>query len=216
MLVVINKENKQSIYKLTYDEEQIKKLINTVINLCSIRRKGRYIVQACSKKEAEEQINSTKTWNDINIYENVSDIVRETVNDPFDYWRPGDPSPYSFEAEALFVPELVTYLIDIINGENIDYDEFIARSELNRKQEIELKIQKLDLEINNISNFDTKRKIAKLEELATQVKFLNEVPNFDYDLLSKYYDIAESYMELELLQETVTYPKRRNLYKPEQ
>ena len=85
------------------------------------------------------------------------------------------------------------------------------------KKKIKLtKIQKLDLEINNISNFDIKRKIAKLEELATQVKILNELPNFDYNLLSRYYDMAESYMELELLQETVTYPKSRNLYKPEQ
>ena len=216
MLVVINKENKQSIYKLTYDEEQIKELINTIINDCSIKRKGRYIIEAHSKKEAEEQIYSATTWNGINIYENVSDIVRETVNDPFDYWRPGDPVPFSFEAEALFVPELVNYLIDILNDNNDTYDEFIARSELSIKQNTELKIQKLDLEINNISNFETKRKIAKLEELATNIKFLNELPNFDYDLLSRHYDMAESYMELELLQETVTYPKRRNLYKPEQ
>ena len=35
------------------------------------------------------------------------------INDPNDYWRPGDPRPYSFEADAIIVPDLAIYLMNI-------------------------------------------------------------------------------------------------------
>lgn len=207
MQIVINNENKESIYELIYDKNFIKGLISEIVLNCSFRKKSRYVVQARTKEEAENQIASSMFQNEIKTYENVNDIRAEKVDDPFDYWRPGDPRPYSFEAEALVVPELVFYLMNILNGNEIDYDWFKNRKELSKKENIQVEIQRIDSEINEISNFDTEIKIRMLNELAAKVKLLNDTPSFDKELLSKYYDIAESNITLELVQETIKYQR---------
>ena len=48
-----------------------------------------------------------------------------------------------------------------------------------------------------------------LEYLQKCVKGLNSIPSFDYEILSKYYDLAEKYINLELIQETFVYKKVR-------
>ena len=48
----------------------------------------------------------------------------------------------------------------------------------------------------------------KLEELARRVRDFADIPEFDYDLLSKYYDIAQNCIQLELIQETIKYQKK--------
>lgn len=97
--------------------------------------------------------------------------------------------------------------MNILNEKDIDYNWFINRKELNKKEEIQAEIRRIDLEINQISNFDTETKIRMLKELAVKVELLNNIPNFDKELLSKYYDMAESYITLELVQETIKYQK---------
>lgn len=203
----MNSDNKESIYELVYDKQIIKGLISEIVKNCSIRRKSRYVVQARTIEEAESQITSSMFQNEIRTYENVNDIRAEKVDDPFDYCRPGDPRPYSFEAEALVVPELVFYLMNILIGNEIDYDWFKNRKELSRKENIQAEIQRIDSEINEISNFDTETKIRMLNELAIKVKLLNDTPIFDKGLLSKYYNMAESNITLELVQETIKYQR---------
>lgn len=207
MNLVINTDNKESIYELVYNEETIKGLISEIIKNCSFRKKSRYVVQARTKEGAESQIISNIFWDEIKTYENVSDIQAEAVNDPFDYWRPGDPRPYSFEAEAIVVPELVRYLMNILNEEEIDYDWFKKRKELSKKEDMQAEIQRLDSEINQTSNFDTETKIRMLEELSVRVKHLNDIPSFDKELLSRYYDIVDECVQLELVQETIKYQR---------
>lgn len=207
MQIVINSDNKESIYELVYDKQIIKGLISEIVKNCSTRRKSRYVVQARTIEEAESQITSSMFQNEIRTYENVTDIREEKVDDPFDYWRPGDPRTYSFEAEALVLPELVFYLMNILNANEIDYDWFKNRKELSKKENIQAEIQRIDSEINKVSNFDTETKIRMLNELALKVKLLNDTPIFDKELLSKYYDIAESNITLELVQETIKYQR---------
>ena len=208
MQIIVKNGNKETIYELIYDKETIKQLIDDIVKNCSIRKKSRYVVNAVTIEEAKEQINSSMFCDKIKIYKNVKDIRTEKINDSFDYWRPGDPRPYSFEAEALVVPELVYYLMDILNESDIDYNWFKNRKELTRKEKIQLEKQKIDAEINKISNFDTENKIRKLNDLKIAVEILNDIPNFNKDLLAKYYDIAESYIKLELVQETIKYQKQ--------
>lgn len=208
MQIKMNTENRESIYELVYDEETMKLLISDIIKKCSIRRRTRCRVKARTHNEAETQINSATDWNGNKIYENVSDIRAEAVDDPFDYWRHGDPVPYSFTSDKLVSPQLVGFLISILNGDPIDYEWFTNRKELSKKQEVQMEIQSLDSEINGISNFDTTRKIQMLESLATKMNYLSSIPDFDYDALSHYYSIAEKCINLELVQETIRYQKK--------
>lgn len=207
MQIVMNNENKESIYELVYDEETIRGLISEIITNCSIRKQCKSCFEARTYAEVENKINSATDWNGNKIFENVSNIKEEPVNDPFDYWRHGDPVPYSFTSDKLLSPKLVDFLINLINGENIDYEWFTSRKELSAKQELLLEIQKMDSQINKISNFETRIKIDKLEELARRVRDYDGIPEFDHDLLSKYYDIAESHITLELVQETIKYQR---------
>ena len=208
MQIVINNENKELTYELNFNEEEVINLIDEIIEKCAFRKKGRYVVEARTKNEVERQIENNIFWKDIKSYENFSDIRVEEVNDPNDYWRPGDPKPFSFEAEAIVVPDLVNYLMNILNEKDIDYNWFINREELSKKDSMMKKIQQLDFEINQISNFDWDKKIKMLEEFATIFKQFNNIPYFDAELLSSFYDKAENYIKLELIQETIKYQKK--------
>lgn len=207
MKIVMNSENKSLTYKLAYNNDLIKELISEIIKNCSIRKRRKYYVEARTTEEAKNKISSTINYNGDKIYENVSDITREPVNDPYGYWRPGDLVQYSFNSDVLFSPELVNFLINLLNGENIDYEWFANRKELRAKQDLQLEIQRLDSEIDLISNYETKGKIKKLEELDKKIRELFNIPRFDYNLLSKYYDIAGTYIKLELVEETIKYQK---------
>lgn len=209
MQIVVNTDNKKLIYELVYDEETIKKLINEIIENCSIRRKGKYCVTARTSAEAQRKINCSLSWNYSKIHENVSDLCEEPSKDSLGFWRIGDPKTYSFTSERLTNPRLVNFLIDILyNDQNINYEWFVNRKELTQKQELQLEIQKLDSDINQISNFETERKIKMLQKLANKLISLNNIPDFNYELLAKYYDLAEKCLKLELLQETTIYQKK--------
>ncbi len=208
MQIIRKDKNKESTYEIVYDEETIRTLINEIINNCSFRRNQRCCVEARTFEDAKVLIDSTVDWNGNKIYENVNDIRAEEINDPFDYWRHGDPRPFSFSTDVLISPELVQFLIKIINGEQIDYEWFESRKELTFKQDKQAKIQLLDSQINEVSNFDTERKIGMLQILAIKVKTYNDIPVFDNSKLSKYYDIAESYIVLDLIQETIKHQRK--------
>lgn len=212
MEITKTSENKVSVYELIFDEEQIKNLRNEIIKNCSIRVNGRYRVEAHTHTDAKEIINSLVDSIGNKIYENVSDIREEQVNDPFDYWRHGDPVPYSFEADALVSPKLVGFLNKLLSDVEIvpfEYDNFKERKELSEKSKLHMKILLLDHEISQISNMDTERKIKKLKELALLIELFNDIPNFDYDKLSTYYDLAEQAINLELVQETIKYKRMK-------
>lgn len=208
MQIIMNSENKESIYELIYDEESIRSLISEIIKNCSIRKQCKCFVEATSHVKAVIKIDSATNWNGDKIHENVHDINEEPINDPFDYWRHGDPVPFSFKSNVLISPKLVDFLINVISNENIDYEWFSNRKELSERNNIQTEIQRLDSEINQISNFETKRKIDKLKELSKMVNDFNDIPEFDYELLSKYYDIAQNCIQLELIQETVKFQKK--------
>ena len=71
-----------------------------------------------------------------------------------------------------------------------------------------MEINTKDYEINQISNYDTERKMQMLEDFAYMLERLKSIPNFDYEKLSKYYDLAEQAISLELVQETFVYKKQ--------
>ena len=104
MQIVINEGNKELIYELYYDEKSLKTLISEIIKNCSIIKEGKYFIQARSYKEAETTINSTTNYNGDKIYKNVSNIKEESIDDPFDFWRHGDPLTYSFKAKSYAWP----------------------------------------------------------------------------------------------------------------
>ena len=119
MKLVKNTENRESIYEIVYEESTIKELISEIIKNCSIRVRGRHRVEANTLEGAKNKIDSLVDSIGNKIYENVTDIREEQVNDPFDYWRHGDPVPYSFEADVLVSPKLVGFLNILLSGEKI-------------------------------------------------------------------------------------------------
>lgn len=212
MEIVKTSENKESVYELVFDEEQIKNLRNEIIKNCSIRVRGRYRVEAQTLEGAKNKIDALVDSIGNKIYENVSDIREEQVNDPFDYWRHGDPVPYSFEADALVNPKLVGFLNILLSGEKISlygYEYFKERKELFRKDELNQELKAQDTLINQISNFDTERKIKMLNELLLTMKAIKSIPDFDYETLSTYYDYADNCISLELVEETIKYKRMK-------
>ena len=207
MEIVRTEGNRELVYELVYDYDKVVMLIKEIIENCSITKRDRFVVETRAW-EVEDVINNTMIWDNFKMYSNVSDIKAEPINDPCDYWRHGDPAPYSFLADKLVVPELVHFLIRVINNENVDFDWFVNNKELDRKKDLELEIKKLDLEIDKISNFETEKKIDMLTELYRKVKVLKNIPEFDYDVLAGYYAKAKEVVKLELVQETIKYRKR--------
>lgn len=212
MKLVKNTENRESVYELVYEESTIKELISEIITNCSIRVRGRHRVEAKTLEGAKSKINALVDSIGNKIYENVSDIREEEVNDPFDYWRHGDPVPYSFEADVLVSPKLVGFLNNLLSGEDkislYGYEYFKERKELSEKTKLAMEINTKDYEINQISNYDTERKMQMLEDFAYMLERLKSIPNFDYEKLFKYYDLAEQAISLELVQETFVYKKQ--------
>jgi len=213
MEIVKKSENKESVYEIVFDEEQIKNLRNEIIKNCSIRVRDRHRVEAKTLEGAKDKINSLVDSIGNKIYENVTDIREEQVNDPFDYWRHGDPVPYSFEADVLVSPKLVGFLNNLLSGEDAislyGYEYFKERKELSKKDDLNMEIKEKDSAINQISNFDTETKIKELDELAYMLKRLQNIPAFDYEKLSTYYDYADNCISLELVQETIKYKRMK-------
>lgn len=206
---IIKKEgNRELIYELVYDENVINKLIHDITNNCSLRIRRQSRVQETASKYAIKKINSMTDYCGNKIYENVSELNEEPVYDPCDYWRHGDPVPFSFYADTLVSPSLVNFLVKLLKNEDVDYNWFVERKELTLRESIQADMMNLSQEIDQISNFDTDKKIAKLKDLAWKVKQFELVPNFDYDLLAKYYDLASQAISLELIQETIVHQRK--------
>ena len=55
-----------------------------------------------------------------------------------------------------------------------------------------MEINAKDYEINQISNYDTERKMQMLEDFAYMLERLKSIPNFDYEKLSKYYGFSRT------------------------
>lgn len=207
MQITRKEENKETIYDIEYDEEAMKTLIANIINNCSIRRKRRCCIEARSLEEAQNTILNAESWCGNKIYENAKDFHQEPVNDPFDYWRHGDPVPFSFTSNKLLIPQLANFLVNILNGEKIDYEWFASRKELTQKDEVQAEIASLDSQINQTSNFDTERKISMLQKLAAKKSYSDQIPDFDYELLERYYNVATNCINLSPVQTTITYKK---------
>ena len=205
-------ENKESVYELVYNKDNLEGIIYNCIKNCSIRVRGRFTIEAHTKYEAEFLIKTTVDYIGNKVYKNVSDIRIETHNDEENYWKQGNYNLYSFEADALVSPKLVSFLISLKQGKEITYGKyewFKERKELSEKTKLAMEINAKDYEINLISNYDTDRKIQKINELASLMDKLKCIPDFDYEELSTYYDYADNCISLELVQETVKYKRKK-------
>ena len=173
-------ENKESVYELVYNKDNLEGIIYNCIKNCSIRVRGRFTIEA--------------------------------QNDEENYRKQGNYNLYSFEADALVSPELVSFLIRLKQDKEITYGKyewFKERKELSEKTKLAMEINAKDAEINLISNYDTDRKIQKLQELASLMNKLKCIPDFDYEELSTYYDYADNCISLELVQETIKYKRKK-------
>lgn len=208
MQIIAKDGNKESVYELTYDCEEIKQLIGSIIENCSVRIKQKCCIEAMTFWEAENIINSKVDWSGNKIYENVKDLHEEPTNEPMDFLR-RDPRPYSFIADLLIVPELAEFLIHILNEEEVDYTWFLERRELTRAVDIKKQIMFLNCQIDIISKFNIEKKVAMLKQLEILMKQLKEIPNINYNLLEVYYDMTERCVQLNLVEEVTTH--KRNI-----
>ena len=109
-------------------------------------------------------------------------------------------------------PKLVSFLLRLKQDKEITYGKyewFKERKELSEKTKLAMEINAKDCEINQISNYDTERKIQKLHELASLMDRLKSIPDFDYEELSTYYDYADNCISLELVEETIKYKRMK-------
>lgn len=196
-----NIENQTSI-KLVYDEQLIRELISDIIKNCSYRERISGTIIGRTLRSAENAIISATNFNGDPIYVNVCNFFELP-----DYVSE-ERSRYSYEADKLFSPQLVAFLINMINGDKVNYNWFINREEMKAKERAESKVKALDAEINNISNFQTQLKILKLQHLEKCVKELDFLAKFDYEKLSSYYDLAEQYIGVGLVQDTNGFQKK--------
>lgn len=206
---IIKKEgNRELVYEVVYDESVINRLIYEITDNCSIRVRKKSRVQEVAEKYALKKIDSMTDYCGNKIYENISELNEEPVYDPLDYWRHGDPVPFSFTADTLIVPSLVDFLVRLVKGEEVDFEWFTSRKELSVRESIQTEMMNISNEIDQISNFDTDKKISRLQDLARKIKQFENVPNFNYELLAKYYDVVNKAISLELIQETIVHQRR--------
>ena len=197
-----NIEN-QTSKELVYDEQLIRDLICDIIKDCSYREtKTDYRTVGRTYRKAYDEIISATNFNGDRIYENVCNFFGTGE------YRSGEGEIFVFRADALISPQLVTFLMDMIDGEEVDYNWFINREEIKEQEKLELEIKRLDEEINGISNFQTELKIRRLKDLAWYVNKLNFIERFNLEKLSGYYDLAEQYIGVGLAQEKETFQKK--------
>lgn len=195
-------ENQTSI-DLVYEEQLIRDLISDIIINCSYREKRKKLyAYGQTYREAHDEVVSLTNFNGDRIFENVCNFFATGG------YRAGWGVEFVFQANELCSPQLVTFLIDMISGEKVDYNWFINREELKKKEELESKIKQLDEEINVISNFQMELKIKKLTDLAWYVDRLDSLNKMNFEKLSNYYDLAEQYISVGLAQETVGFQKK--------
>lgn len=204
--VVIKNNDEELTYDLSYDRTELKDLIYEIIKDCSVRKRIRTYIETrkYNKDDILKDIYSTYDLNGNQVYENVDDLKFEPRGK---CWEHCDPEPYSFISDRLMSPKLVDFLLGVFYGENIDYEWFSDRKELTEKEDLKMRMEKLDSQINKISNYDTERKIEELKNFGEILQQFNDYPDFDPELLSKYYDKAEKCINLELVQKVTYYKK---------
>ncbi len=119
MIVREKKDNCCKEYKLIYDRKSIETIVKMIMKDCGVRVRGKYKVEGGNsiKQEIENLVTLTGDY----LYENVSDITKLPIDDPYGYWRHGDPVPFSFTADKMIYPDLVDYLLTLLEKKD-DYD----------------------------------------------------------------------------------------------
>lgn len=184
------------IYEVVYDEEKIKQLIKDIACNCSVRKNMKNYVVARNHAEVLMIYQKQTDVNGNLIYENITDLQEERDDNEKTFRFNDDARRFSFKADTLIAPKLVDFLINLLSGFPIDYEWFTKREEINNEKKLEKDINQLNLRINEISNFDTKKKILLLKELLDKCNELEQLPGFDLELLNNYYDLVDNSTEL--------------------
>jgi len=204
--ITIEKNDEKLTYNLSYNETKLIGLIRDIIEDCSVRKRIRTYTETkkIKKDDIYCEIDSISDFNQNQVHQNADDLRFEPKGE---YWERGFPEPISFMSDKLMSPKLVGFLENVLNGKDIDYGWFSGRKELNEKANLRIRMKKLDSQINKISNYDTERKIKELENFGYILQQFKDYPDFDFGLLSKYYDKAEKHLKLNLVQKTTYYKK---------
>lgn len=190
--------NNNGFYELVYFKEGIEILLGELIDKFSIRRSTKTYTYANNCEEVVNMINSSFDWKGNKIYEDVIEL-KEEVDRSLEQQNNG-LKLYSFMSNRLVSPKLVGFLADLISDKKIDYDWFVNRKEFSEKEDLLIEMGKLNSEIDSIDNYDTENKIFKLRHLGSLKKKYDSIPNFDFNELKKYYDLADKYMRLDDIQ----------------
>lgn len=190
--------NNKGFYELVYFREGIEILLGELIDKFSIRRSTKTYTYANNCEEVVNMINSSFDWKGNKIYEDVIEL-KEEVDRSLEQQNNG-LKLYSFMSNRLVSSKLVDFLVDLISDKKIDYDWFVNRKELSEKEDLLIEMGKLNSEIDSIDNYDTENKISKLRHLGSLKKKYDSIPDFDFNKLKKYYDLADKCIRLDDIQ----------------
>ena len=186
----------ERVYLVSFDRDELKELLDTVVRTSSYRVEGKFEVAGIKSKKGLSHIT---LMNGDSLYENVQNSYNQSGYDEL-----GDREEFlSFNASKVVPPHLATLIHDVLeekegsipnllkyenSEELIPMDEIIARQ--------------LD-KVDEIGNFDFDNKIQALEELKRLVSLQKNHHYFDVDLLKKLYYESLSIIGLELVSEKI-------------
>ncbi|MBR2828494.1 MAG: hypothetical protein IKE70_04615 [Bacilli bacterium] len=184
-------------YSVSFDKDELEKLLDTIVKTSSYRVEGKFEVAGIKSKKGLSHIT---LMNGDPLYENVQNSYNQSGYDEL-----GDREEFlSFTASKVVPPHLSTLVHDILEEKEESLSNLL---EYDNSEELipidEIITRQLD-KVNEIDNFDFDNKIQALEELKKLVFAKKNHHYYDVDLLKKLYSESLSIIGLELVSEKVT------------
>lgn len=193
-------------YLVSFDREELKELLNTVVRSSSYRVEGKFEVAGIKSKKGLSHIT---LMNGDSLYENVQNSYNQSGYDEL-----GDREEFlSFTASKVVPPHLATLLHDVLEEKEESISNLLKYGNSEELIPIDEMITRQLHKVDEIDNFDFDNKIQALEELKRLVFAKENHHCYDVDLLKRLYSDSLSIIGLKLICEKFVRDENKVLLK---
>ncbi len=201
MQFVENKENIKRIYEITFDENEIKELIDKIVEFASYKVEGtHYIPYEQTAMIDDNEFKPLITLpNGKPIFTNIKKMY-ECATPDISALHGED---VAFVGTRIIAPQLSIILKRILEGDEKALYDLVDYENNEELIPIETKVIKANKKVNEIDNYDVDNKIAALKELKKVLEKSKSEEFSNEFLLRNYYSKALALIRMHLISETV-------------
>lgn len=196
----IYKDDKvERVFDVSYDEEELKTLLDNVVKKLSYREDGGFVIEPGPKFDNNGFSNGPVLPNGDQEYENVTGLMQWMHEGSLGY--PGDS--IKIKGTRVVPPRLASIIGKILSDDPKGINDLMEYPKRSECIPIDERIETTNKEIDKISNFDTDNKIGALERLKQLCDDKKNGRYFDTKLLKSFYLETLSIINLRLDTETI-------------